>query len=67
MNQHVNADTENKDVDVGTTCVAVFGSGIGGVDLHSEDDLSSEDDPRELFAEYDSCSNECDVHHCQKI
>ncbi|RCU61485.1 hypothetical protein SETIT_J005700v2 [Setaria italica] len=65
VNQYVNADT--KDKGFGTSCVAVFGSGIGGVDLHSQDEVSSEDDSRELFAEYDSASNDCDVHHCQKI
>ncbi|CAM0151505.1 unnamed protein product [Urochloa decumbens] len=64
VNKHVFAHPEDKDF--GTSCVAAFGSGIGGVELHSKDEISSRDDSHEPFAEYDNTSNDCDVQHCQK-
>ncbi|CAN6180784.1 unnamed protein product [Urochloa humidicola] len=63
-NKHVDADPADKDF--GTSCVAAFGSGTGGVELHPEDEISNGDNSHEPFAEYDNTSNDCDVQHCQK-
>jgi len=65
VNKHADADPEDKDF--GTSCVAAFGSGIGGVELYSEDEVSSGDVIHESFSEYDDTNADCDVQHCQKI
>lgn len=59
-----NVDPEPKDKRFGAS---LFGSGIGGVELHSGDAFSSGDDSHEPFAEYDNSTTDCDVQHCQKI
>ncbi|PAN09159.1 hypothetical protein PAHAL_2G000600 [Panicum hallii] len=65
VNKHADADPEDKDF--GTSCVAAFGSAIGGVELYSENEVSSGDDSYETFSEYDETSIDCDVQHYQKI
>ena len=57
----------NKHVDATSCFVDVFGSGIGAMELHSEDGVSSGDDSHAPFAEYDDTSNNCDLQHSQQI